>query len=253
MFLGKTFQKLESEQFKGDNGIIAVLGGSYMYTGAPIFSALSALRAGADLAYIFTDKEAVGPIKTLKEAIVMPYEIVPRILGKVTAVVIGPGLGEVSKPNLEIILQIIDYINERSIPIIVDGDAIHLYKEGYFKNVKNLIITPNHNESQRLVLHPDHICIYKNKIDIVQFKETKAFVFNESSYKRCGGQGDILAGILATACSLNPNDLFDCCISACELTRLSAKLAFEMHGYSLITSDIFNFIHLALKRIQKSS
>ena len=38
-----------SNSRKGDNGKVLVVGGSYMYHGAPILSSLAALRAGADL------------------------------------------------------------------------------------------------------------------------------------------------------------------------------------------------------------
>ncbi len=41
-----------------------VLGGSFDYTGAPYFAAISALKAGADLAYVFCEKDAAIPIKS---------------------------------------------------------------------------------------------------------------------------------------------------------------------------------------------
>jgi len=249
MFLGKSFKLLGQENFKGDNGVIAILGGSYMYTGAPIFSAKAAMKSGSDLVYIFTEKAAVSTIKSLHEAIVMPYEVSPRALGKITACLVGPGLGEVSEENLKIILQIIDYLNDRQVPIIVDGDAIHIYKQGHFANIKKLIITPNHNEAKGLKVSPTHICVYKNKVDIIEFNGSKDFVFNESSLKRCGGQGDILAGIIATSVSINPKDLINSCISACELTRLSAHIAFREKGYSLMTGDVLDAISAALEKV----
>ena len=50
-------------KFKGDNGRIAVIGGSDLYTGAPYFSAISALKSGADLAFILCSKSSAIPIK----------------------------------------------------------------------------------------------------------------------------------------------------------------------------------------------
>ena len=50
---------------KGESGWVAVLGGSEEYIGGPYFSAISALRTGADLAHIFTPvKEAIVPLKS---------------------------------------------------------------------------------------------------------------------------------------------------------------------------------------------
>jgi len=36
---------------KGDNGTVLVVGGSYIYHGAPILSSIAALRCGTDLVY----------------------------------------------------------------------------------------------------------------------------------------------------------------------------------------------------------
>jgi ATP-dependent NAD(P)H-hydrate dehydratase len=53
-----------STQHKGTSGgRVAVLGGNKQYTGAPYYTAMAALRAGADLAYIYTAQEAAIPLK----------------------------------------------------------------------------------------------------------------------------------------------------------------------------------------------
>jgi ATP-dependent NAD(P)H-hydrate dehydratase len=58
---------------KGQCGKIGVLGGSKEYTGAPYFAAISSLKVGADLAYVFTTAEASLPIKSYSpELIVLP-------------------------------------------------------------------------------------------------------------------------------------------------------------------------------------
>lgn len=49
------------------------MGGSFEYTGAPYYSAMAALKMGADLAHIFCSRDAAGPIKTYSpELIVHP-------------------------------------------------------------------------------------------------------------------------------------------------------------------------------------
>ena len=45
---------LDFSTHKGSSGRIAILGGSIDYTGAPYYSAMAALRLGADLAYVLT-------------------------------------------------------------------------------------------------------------------------------------------------------------------------------------------------------
>lgn len=55
--------QLQSRGYKGDNGRIGVIGGSYEFTGAPFYSAISALKSGADLAHIFCSKSSSISIK----------------------------------------------------------------------------------------------------------------------------------------------------------------------------------------------
>ena len=45
---------LDLTRYKGNNGKVGVLGGSIEYTGAPYYAGMAALRAGSDLAHIFT-------------------------------------------------------------------------------------------------------------------------------------------------------------------------------------------------------
>jgi ATP-dependent NAD(P)H-hydrate dehydratase len=65
--------KLHNELHKGQSGRIGIVGGSKEYSGAPYFSAISSLRVGADLSYVFTTKEAAPVIKSYTpELIVLP-------------------------------------------------------------------------------------------------------------------------------------------------------------------------------------
>ena len=44
--------------------VFASYPGSFEFTGAPYYTALSALKIGADMAHIFCSKSAANPIKT---------------------------------------------------------------------------------------------------------------------------------------------------------------------------------------------
>jgi ATP-dependent NAD(P)H-hydrate dehydratase len=247
MLCGRSFKNLKRESVKGTNGTILIIGGSEIYTGAPIFAAKAALRSGSDLAFILCSELAVIPIKSLHEAAVSIFRYDERILNKVTAAVVGPGLGIIDSDQLQIILKNIEYLNARKIPIVIDADAIHYYKLGYFNFVSNLVITPNYKERINLEVQEHHICIFKDENDIISYSKMQYIVFNAGSKKRCGGQGDMLSGILATALSLNKENPVDACISACELVRAAASMAFEENGFSLVTSDIIEQIPAALK------
>jgi ATP-dependent NAD(P)H-hydrate dehydratase len=61
--LQKCMIPLSPTSYKGSSGRVGVLGGSARYTGAPYYAAMAALKAGADLAFVFCAKEAAQPIK----------------------------------------------------------------------------------------------------------------------------------------------------------------------------------------------
>ena len=56
---------------KGENGCIATIGGSLEYTGAPYYSAISVLKAGSDLSYVFCHTEAAVPIKSYSPELII--------------------------------------------------------------------------------------------------------------------------------------------------------------------------------------
>ncbi len=65
--------RLGRELHKGQSGKVAVVGGCKEYAGAPYFAAMSSLRAGADLSYVFTTSDAAAAIKAYSpELIVLP-------------------------------------------------------------------------------------------------------------------------------------------------------------------------------------
>ncbi len=64
---------LDTLLHKGLCGRIGIVGGSSEYTGAPFFSAMSALLTGADLSHVFSTKDAAQIIKSYSpELIVHP-------------------------------------------------------------------------------------------------------------------------------------------------------------------------------------
>ncbi|MDH2901513.1 MAG: NAD(P)H-hydrate dehydratase, partial [archaeon] len=54
--LRKVIQPRHLDSHKGDNGVVAVVGGSRIFHGAPFFTSISAARAGADLVYLAVPK-----------------------------------------------------------------------------------------------------------------------------------------------------------------------------------------------------
>lgn len=140
--------------------------------------------------------------------------------------------------------------------------------EGYSR----VVLTPNLNEFKRLqncmgIIDLDCqaisaalsiAIIQKGKEDIIAYKgvchETQT---SNRNPRRCGGQGDLLAGILATFLawangvekqrwdphrSINGPLMYQCCISACNVLRKCSWQAFLKANRGLSTSDIADLI-----------
>ena len=242
---------------KGSHGRIAIIGGSEHYTGAPFFSGISALHTGADLVSILTHPLALLPIKSYSpDLMVSDYndkEHFVRTIDKSHAIVIGPGLAR--HPDTEMILNQIKA--HPDIPVVVDADGLHFYKPGIFKNV---ILTPNAHEfkqinpnnlsEQNLAKYLQATILLKGDSDKVITESSITTIDERSTLRRCGGQGDILTGILAVFSAWNPNNLPIAAINASKLLRRSARLSFEASkGRSQITSDIPNFIGEAFHQL----
>ncbi|EPS63251.1 hypothetical protein M569_11536, partial [Genlisea aurea] len=132
---------LDRSKHKGQAGKIAVVGGCREYTGAPYFSAISALKIGADLSHVFCTKDAAPVIKSYSpELIVHPileesYSVreedkkyisanviqeIDKWMERFDCLVIGPGLGR-DPFLLECVAEIMKHARAFNVPMVIDG------------------------------------------------------------------------------------------------------------------------------------
>lgn len=158
---------LSETKHKGEAGRIGIIGGSLEYTGAPYYAGITALKCGADLAYVFCMREAAAPIKSYSpELIVLPYldskqgyALTTSRLHNIHSLVIGPGLGE-DKEVHSLVVAIIEYIKKNEnlsskISLVFDADGIGLltsHKDLLSNYAGNVYLTPNANEIKKLTL-----------------------------------------------------------------------------------------------------
>jgi ATP-dependent NAD(P)H-hydrate dehydratase len=162
----KIIPDLEHQTLKGDNGVVGVVGGSFEYTGAPYYSAISALKSGCDLAHVFCHVDAAIPIKSYSpELIVHPgfddnkdnidlLNKTARWFKSMDSLVLGPGLG-----REESTFHNFNYLFNESLSVenlihIIDADGLwHLMNsdlEKLLTNDSKIILTPNKTEFGRL-------------------------------------------------------------------------------------------------------
>jgi len=199
----RTIPPLTSSAHKGSSGRIAILGGSEKYTGAPYYAAMAALRTGVDLASIYCAQEASIAIKSYspelmvdsvyeareiqakkggldvdgdedddddrKRVVKSIVENVMESLGRMHALVIGPGLGR-DPIVMDATAQIIHEANKLGVSMVLDADALYLLSlpryhwlvekiKETMTNVEStsaasrpvIVLTPNVVEYKRLV------------------------------------------------------------------------------------------------------
>ncbi|KAK2966893.1 hypothetical protein RJ640_028903, partial [Escallonia rubra] len=164
---------LDNTRHKGQAGKIAVVGGCREYTGAPYFSAISALKIGADLSHVFCTKDAAPVIKSYSpELIVHPileesYSIrdedmrgisakilaeVQKWMERFDCLVVGPGLGR-DPFLLDCASNIMKHARQSNVPMVIDGDGLFLVTNclDLVSGYRLAVLTPNVNEYKRLV------------------------------------------------------------------------------------------------------
>ncbi|KRX47438.1 ATP-dependent (S)-NAD(P)H-hydrate dehydratase, partial [Trichinella murrelli] len=222
--------KLEESNRKGQNGRICVIGGSYQYTGAPYFAAISALKTGADLSFVICAPEAGQAIKAYSpELIVFPVltqdafaEVQEEVLSRVDVIIIGPGIGRRAE-LVPFILRIVCEMARTGMPIVVDADGLNAVMTNLdaIRGLKNIVMTPNATEFDRLfkaefegrvIVTEDTLgavkllaaklqnvtIVRKGPTDIISDGIHVLECAEPCSLRRCGGQGDVLSGVLGT-------------------------------------------------------
>ncbi|CAM9675696.1 unnamed protein product [Ectocarpus sp. 6 AP-2014] len=186
--LERLVPELGNDKYKGQLGRVGVFGGSEDYTGAPFFASMSALRMGADLAYVFTAKEAAPALKAYSpELMVTPVYSADMLTGgsttgargddkgdsdsdscsaaiarpiadsvssrlpKLHSLLLGPGMGR-HPTVIAAAAGIVASARGRGLPLVLDADAIAMVVDdpGTIRGCPLAVLTPNANEFRLL-------------------------------------------------------------------------------------------------------
>ncbi|XP_050080779.1 ATP-dependent (S)-NAD(P)H-hydrate dehydratase [Anopheles maculipalpis] len=264
---------LDTDRHKGQAGRIGIVGGSLEYTGAPYFAAISALKVGADLVHVFCPDAAAQVIKSYSpELIVHPLldsnnaiiQIEPW-LERLHVLVIGPGLGR-NRQIMQTVAELIEICRQLQKPLIIDADGLFLITQdiSLVKDYYGVILTPNAIEFCRLFgKDRDQIMLSLGRLGAgvtVIEKGLNDRIYDSltlekyecpqgGSGRRCGGQGDLLAGSLATfyywalESKQEISPAMVACFAASTLTKTCNKYAFKLKGRSMTCSDMIDQIH----------
>ena len=140
------------------------MGGSPLYSGAPIFASMASLKAGADLVYVFCDKEVVIPIKCHAPDIIVhaplvssqclgDYSSFNRLIYRLNSLVVGPGLSNNENLQKQAEYLCIEALKNDSVGnFVFDADALcFLHVLRPLLSRKRCILTPNQRELSRIL------------------------------------------------------------------------------------------------------
>lgn len=261
---------------KGENGIVAVIGGSAVFHGAPSLAALGALRTGIDIAYLFVPQSISIPIRSISpNFIVFPLPdskitigTANRILNSiptVDSVVIGPGTGR-QKPDG--IRRLVMELSSRGVKLVIDADALVPEVINVLKG-KEVVLTPHagefmrlfgseveDNDEQRLNIvqemarENDLTILLKGTTDVISDGKVHSINRSGNPAMTVGGTGDVLAGIIAAlmARGMKP---FQAAISGAYINGKAGELAYENLGFSVLATDLIDQIPILMKRFDR--
>jgi ADP-dependent NAD(P)H-hydrate dehydratase len=262
---------------KGDNGKVLVVGGSYLYHGAPILSSLAALRTGADLVYTCVPKINVSPTRAYSpNLIVIPlvdskltrgavHKLVGIIPQELDSATIGMGLGIQDREALKMLVKV---LLDRGIMLSLDASALVPEILNEVKD-KKVVVTPHAGEFKRLFgeLPSDNVkqrtamvqkCAKNNGVTIllkgptdVVSDGTETFLNPKNlASMTVGGTGDVLSGVVAAMVAKNKNPL-QAASAAVLVNGRAGAMAQKKNGLHIVATDLLDFIPVIMKSFDR--
>lgn len=259
---------------KGDYGRLLLLGGTYPYGGAIIMSAIAAVKSGAGLVTVGTDRENIPALHShLPEAMgfsLQDQQLLKERLGKAEVVLLGPGLGDDAFGE-DLVKQIFANLSQNQI-LIVDGGALTILARTRLSFPSSqLILTPHQKEWEKL----SGITIEKQNeattasaltsfpqgtILVEKGPATRIWQAGQSDYyqlqvggpyQATGGMGDTLSGMVAGfAGQLKQASLYERVTVATHLHSAIAQELAQEH-YVVLPTEISNCLPKVMNKISQ--
>lgn len=262
---------------KGQNGKVLVVGGSYVYHGAPVLSSLAALRAGTDLVYTAVPKINASATRAISpNLIVIPMVDAKltrgsanKLLGQVQAgmdsATIGMGLSVADEEGLK---TLIHELSAQDVRLSLDASALISSILPILPD-KNIVLTPHAGEFERMfgVLPSNKIkertsivekyakehsvtILLKGPTDVISNGKNTYINPKNLASMTVGGTGDVLSGLVAAMLAKNRNGL-ESAAAASFVNGLAGIQAQKKNGLHIVATDLIDFIPSVMKPFDK--
>ncbi len=253
---------------KGENGKVAVIGGSTTIHGAPLLSALAAEAGGADLVFVALPRlhQAVARMTSLNFQ-VHPFEgdelvaddvpVLLQLLATMDAAVIGPGLARTG----DALAALKDLVTEAPCALVLDASALQPWTVDAVKG-KNAVLTPHLGELERMGIGEGDIgatakaagitlCLKGPEDRIADVDGNVSAVTGGNAGLTVGGTGDALAGLIGGLLAQRV-PAPDACRIASTVIKRAGETLFRESGYAYTAEDVIDLIPELLRATEES-
>ncbi len=246
------------DSHKGENGKVAIIGGSAFQHGAPLFSALAAEAGGSDLLFVCLP----APHAEVARMTSLNFQVHPfmgeelehadiaaiiELLATVDCAVIGPGLART--PDVLDVLR--ELIASAPCPLILDASALQPWTLESVK-VRSCIVTPHLGELERMGITAkeigDKAQEYKTVIlakgisdRVAAIDGTVLEIGGGNAGLTVGGTGDALAGLTASLLAQGSTAAEACMTASRTIKKVGARLV-ETHRFTYTARDVIGLI-----------
>jgi NAD(P)H-hydrate epimerase len=255
---------------KGTYGHVAIVAGSPGRSGAAVLAARGAIRTGAGLVTVITDRETGKLVNSGSiESMTYSGDDILGFLATKDAVLVGPGLRD-DDDNYAAVRALAGAIE---LPLVLDASGLNAFASRAAEvnpQRRPRVITPHPGEMARL-LGRETKDINANRIEtardaarlcncIVVLKGHQTLIADPEGHvsvnptgnpgMASGGMGDVLGGIIAAflARGLDP---FDAAVTAVYLHGFAGDLLLEEHGDTgLAALDLAEKLPVAIQRLR---
>lgn len=250
--------KRSPDSHKGENGTVAVIGGSLHQHGAPLFSALAAEASGVDLIYLALPKihAEISRMHSLNFQVhpfrgddIAAADVRPllEMLATVDCAVIGPGLSR-TPAALKVIRELIE---SAPCPLVLDASALQSWTLEAVHG-KTAVVTPHLGELERMGIPLKKIGVAAKTSSVVihvkargdQTAGTDGKIRKTSGGNAgltVGGTGDALAGLI---CGLIAQGMkpVEASMTASKVIKRAGTVLFHEYGYAYGTRRVIENI-----------
>jgi hydroxyethylthiazole kinase-like uncharacterized protein yjeF len=258
------------EAHKGDFGRLLVIGGSEVFSGAPVLVASAAYRVGVDLVHIAAPVKTGYVISSMSaDFITIKLEgdhINPRniatldtYLEKSTAVAMGPGMG-LHKETKEFVQRLVQHAEAARIPLLLDADGLKAFAEFKHQVKSPMVFTPHAGEYKILTGSEapnelteraadvqknaealNAVILLKGHTDVISDGKRVKFNFTGNPGMTVGGTGDVLSGVIA-AFLAQGIDPFEAAVAGAFINGAAGDFVASERGFHMVATDSLDWI-----------